>query len=169
MSNEMKDWLKDKEADDSDWNNKDPFLRIKDNSTYSLCTENDCWINELPNGWINAFGRQMCDELLNVLGKYVNDWVILQLKEKFGEVRLYWYWEDRDYTSDDVVRLIKIEQKIENIINKYIDISQNTCYICGEKSTHMTEGWIMPICDRCDHNVKRGNSCSQYKGYKLHY
>ena len=36
MSNEMKDWLKDKEADDSDWNNKYPFLRIKGNSTYSL-------------------------------------------------------------------------------------------------------------------------------------
>ena len=169
MSNEIKDWLKDKEADDGDWNNKYPFLRVKDNSTCPWCTENDCWINELPNGWINAFGKQMCDELLNVLGKYADDFIISQLKEKFGEVRLSWYWKDRAYTGQEVDKADDIGYDIDDIIDKYAKISSNTCYICGKQSTHMADGWIMPICDYCDNNVKREGSCSQYKGYKLRY
>ena len=123
----------------------------------------------MPNGWINAFGKQMCDELFNVLGKYADDFIISQLKEKFGEVRLSWYWKDRAYTGQEVDKADDIRYDIDDIIDKYAKISSNTCYICGEKSTHMTDGWIMPICDYCDNNVKREGSCSQYKGYKLRY
>jgi hypothetical protein len=168
MSNEMKDWLKDKEADDRDWNEKYPFLRVKDNSTCPWCTENDCWINELPNGWINAFGKQMCDELLNVLGKYADDFIIEQLKEKFGEIRLYWYWKNRAYTGQEVDEIGDIGYNIDNIIDKYTKISSKTCYICGEKSTHTTGGWILPICNACNDQKQLGYFAGA-RGYKLRY
>ena len=35
-------------------------------------------------------------------------------------------------------------------LDKYETLSENTCIKCGEKATHMTTGWIMPLCDECD-------------------
>ena len=31
----------------------------------------------------------------------------------------------------------------------YEDMSAKTCIVCGEPATHMTKGWICPVCDNC--------------------
>ena len=87
MSNEYKDWLADQKSDAEWWISKYPFLAIKYNAIYPWLELNSTeyhWLSELPPGWIDAFGVQMCDELLEALGKYANDWIILQAKEKWG-------------------------------------------------------------------------------------
>ena len=47
-----------------------------------------------------------------------------------------------------------LEAQKKDIINKYTEISKNTCVKCGKQATYMTTwGYIAPWCDECE--VKR--------------
>lgn len=108
---------------------------VVDNYDYSF-TE----LDDMPDGWRIAFGEEMCEEIqqaLNELGKQANTFRILQIKEKFGYLRLYTNW----YTS-----------KISNIIHKYEDMSRYICIECGAPASKITTGWINPWCDKCAEN-----------------
>ena len=135
-----------------EWVEKYPFLCFKDNS---CCpwenTERveNCWIYELPEGWIKGFGKTMCDELRDALGEHVGDFVIQQLKEKFNELRLCWCWEDKDYTDEEAEELNRLYSIIESIIDKYAQISYNTCTVCGAPATKWTRGYLASYCDVC--------------------
>ena len=142
---------------------KYPFLKFDykyENEKDYDATILDC----MTEGWITAFGEEMCEELKQALIEetsayteeelkemyewYVNDkdskikyplsllyiWKIEQLKEKYGEMRLY----PNFYT-----------EKIEDIIEKYTIISQTTCINCGKKAKWLSTGWICPFCDDC--------------------
>ena len=134
------------------WVEKYPFLRFKDNSCCP-CQNTDemesCWIFDLPDGWINTCAKDMCDELLEVLGPFVDDFVILQLKEKYNEIVLYWCWEDRDYTDQEMCEHNRMYRMIKRILSKYAKISYNTCIICGEHATKWSYGWIASFCNEC--------------------
>ena len=60
---------------------------------------------------------------------------VTQIKEKFGTLRFY----------------VSIsEPVIDDIINKYEDMSFDTCEICGKNATMRTKnGWIITICTTC--------------------
>lgn len=135
-----------------EWVEKYPFLRFKDNSCCpweSTEKVENCWIFELPEGWIKGFGKQMCDELRDALGEHVGDFVIQQLKEKYNELRLYWCWEDKDYTDEEAKELNRLYGIIESIIDKYGTISYNTCTVCGAPATKWTRGYLASYCDLC--------------------
>lgn len=95
------------------------------------------WFDDIPIGWAKAFGEKMCDELLEILKKddCVDDYHIVQIKEKFGCLR--WY-------DDGVPESIWDEYR--KWLRKYEELSEKTCIICGEPATHMTRGWILPVC-----------------------
>ena len=126
MSNEFKDWFVDvmTELNDKMW------------ETYFI-----------PDGWVNTFITDMKIELANVLGSYVDDFIVRSLKEKYGVLRIYWTWKDRDYDDNESEDLELLTKEIEDIISKYENISKNTCVVCGESATKMTTGWIVPVCD----------------------
>lgn len=137
-----------------EWIEKYPFLRIKDNSVYPwLSTDEDsyedCWmVDDLPDGWIDAFGEQMCDELADALGEYADRWITLQVKEKFGSIRWYYYF-NTDGLPEEVEKINQVEQLVSDIIDKYEEISYHTCAYCGAPATRKTTGWILPICNTC--------------------
>jgi hypothetical protein len=134
------------------WIDKYPFLRIKDASCtyYQESTDEVCWLNDIPLGWVKAFGKQMCDELIEALGEYVDDFIIRQLKEKFGTMRMYWHWDDKDWSDAECEELNQLTDVIESIISKYTAISRQTCCICGAQDASMNYGaWIIPLCDDC--------------------
>jgi hypothetical protein len=137
------------------WIDKYPFLRIKDASCtyYEENTDEVCWLNDIPLGWVKAFGKQMCDELLEALGDHVDDFIIIQLKEKYGMMRMYWSWDDKDYSDIEYEELNQLTGVVENIIQKYEGISRQTCFICGEQDAPMNYGaWIIPMCGNCKKN-----------------
>lgn len=101
----------------------------------------------LPEGWTNTFIPEMKKELTNVLGSYVDDFTVFQIKDKYGSMRMYWSWADRDYTDDEVKDIGILTTDIEAIIHKYENISEQTCVVCGKEATKMTTGWVMPVCD----------------------
>lgn len=126
MSNEYKDWSNDIQV-------------TIDNTTYEL--------KLLPDGWTDTFVPNLRRELAYALGSYAEDFEVYQIKEKYGVLRLYWGWQDRDYTADEECDLSAISKEIDTIISKYEEISKNTCVVCGKLATKMTNGWIMPVCD----------------------
>lgn len=90
----------------------------------------------LPEGWKKAFGEQMAEEIAQVLKSegVLDEWYILELKEKFGAMRLY-----PSFTFDE----------LNEVIDKYEALSAKTCVKCGNPATHMTAGWILPYCSDC--------------------
>ena len=107
-------------------------------------------LDNMPIGWRKAFGLQMCQELKDELVKCddLDRWRIVDLKEKYGSMRLY----DNGYKSDS---------KIPDIIAKYEGLSARTCIICGKPATKITTGWISPFCDDCCPN-ERAVSIEEY-------
>ena len=129
------------------WNNKYPFLRVTNNSVYPWLTEKDSWANEIPIGWRDSFFENMCDELIAVLGNYINEFEIVQLKEKYGSMRLYWNWKDENIFTEEQIH--NLTNTIRDVISKYEAISYHTCVRCGKPSTDYTHPWILPVCEKC--------------------
>lgn len=96
-------------------------------------------ISRMPKGWFKAFGIQMLNEIRDFMllhnPKFLYQYMITDIKEKYGGLR--WY----DYGTP---------KGMYEIINKYEKLSYETCIKCGEAATHTTTGWIMPLCDDCD-------------------
>ena len=135
MSNEWKDYQRDLRAD------------FEHNFESAL--------DSIPDGWIKSFIPQFKDELFSSLGAYADEIMFYQIKEKFGELTVYWSFPDKDYyTEKDYADLEGLTTTIQNIIKKYTEISKNTCVVCGNPATYMTTwAWIAPFCDDCE--VKR--------------
>ena len=139
------------------WIEKYPFLMVKDNSAYPWIEVNSTeehWFTDLPTGWVNSFGEKMCDELLEALGKYVDDFIIVQTKEKYASLRMYWYWREREYSAEEENDIKQVGMDVQDIIYKYEKISYNTCIRCGAQATHYSEPWILPYCEKCFNEQK---------------
>lgn len=111
-------------------------------------------LDPLPNGWMKEIIPQLKDELFNALGTYADCIMFHQIKEKFGELTVYWNFPDMEHFSeDDCAELEELVPCIEDIIKKYKDISKNTCVVCGKPATYTTTwGYIAPFCDDCERN-----------------
>jgi hypothetical protein len=73
-----------------------------------------------------------------VLGDYATEWQIIELKEKYAEMRLYHSGVPTD-----------IYDKVEDIISKYSEKSYHTCAQCGAEATQYSKGWVQPFCNDC--------------------
>lgn len=103
------------------------------------------WIEDIPRGWWEAFGIQMCEELLQILKKNncIEDFYFLQIKEKFGCLRFY----PKEIPKEDSLRYYHWERKYEKL-------SKKTCFKCGKPATKQTSCWILPVCDSCYEEIE---------------
>lgn len=99
----------------------------------------------LPDGWVDTFIPKMKKELADILGSYVDDFVVFQIKEKYGTVRMYWSWAARDYDDNEIKDLNELTKEIEDVIRKYEATSANTCVVCGKEATKAV--CAIPVCD----------------------
>lgn len=106
-------------------------------------------VDYLYEGWRKTFVPDMINELCDVLGPYVEDFEIGQIKEKFGSLTVYWSWKCREYTDDENIDRHEIDNMVKNIIQKYSDISYRTCVKCGNRATFLSSHWVTPWCDNC--------------------
>ena len=114
-----------------------------------LAEEKYKWLNgcffELPEGWKQSFGLQMCEDLDQILreGNYENKYKALQIKEKFAE--LTWYGSEIPSS---------IAEKYEQWEKKYQDLSRETCQVCGKKGKiEGISGWLIAICPKCKEDM----------------
>lgn len=117
-----------------------PFLAVYDISNKSEIDYCFTMLDDMPPGWKKAFGEEICKEIKDVLIKHdcLNEYSVIQIKEKFGMLRWYGNRTSRD---------------IEQIISKYEEKSGYTCICCGAPATQMILNWISPICDECLNNT----------------
>lgn len=95
-------------------------------------------------GWDKAFGDMFMEELGQAINEagLKNTYRILQIKEKYGQMRLY------DNGGTD---------KINQIIDKYSHLSENICVGCGKPDVPMiNDGWYSPWCYDCFRNNWKG-------------
>lgn len=141
MSNEYKDWIKDKNYDLCQ---RYPFLiprpmwsngEIPEDYDYSRT-----FLDHMPFGWSIAFGEIMCEEIRDELIRvnYLDKYRVLQVKEKYGTLR----WYDNGAPSDS---------RIHDIIMKWEHISWYVCSRCGEirEMKESTGYWVETICSTC--------------------
>ena len=111
-------------------------------------------IQEIPQGWRKAFGKEMYDELsamIEAQSDVIDNYEVIQVKEKFGELR--WYDENGTTQTDE-------------IIDKYSEISSRTCIVCGKPATRITLGWVCPYCTECFEQFYHGAKFIEIGGGK---
>lgn len=106
-------------------------------------------LDEMPAGWRKAFGKELCEDLREVLLKnnLLHEYRVFEIKEKFGELR--WYDNGEN-------------EEVYDLLHDYAVISRNVCIMCGKPDVPMTLGyWIYPACRKCfDGNPFRGKKIS---------
>lgn len=111
--------------------------------------------DDIPIGWKRAFGKIMLEDYREVLIKnnYNNEFQWIQVKEKYGTLRLY-----SNGAPEDVLALE----------SKYDYISGFFCISCGRmNSPILTDGWIEPLCEEC-YNKRIAKERQWYeKNYKI--
>ena len=93
--------------------------------------------DDIPIGWRKAFGSQLAEDLKEACIKShfpMEKLVFCQIKEKYGELRMYNYGATTE---------------VQEVIDDYEVISRNCCMYCGRPDAGVTEGWIEPICRTC--------------------
>jgi hypothetical protein len=123
----------------TDYLKKYPWLRTQ--NLYTGKVEDDyCALNDIPKGWVLAFGKMFCEEMDVVLKDLgISDkFFVAQMKEKFGSLRFY-----------PSVR----DEKIRKVIKKYEALSSHICIHCGKPDVHIiSAGWYGPMCEECYQN-----------------
>lgn len=71
--------------------------------------------------------------------------VVLQVKEKFGSLRIYWISEGENINYFDDRYL-----EIDRLIDTLRILSTNTCENCGARGKiHLHNSWMKTCCNKC--------------------
>lgn len=121
-----------------------PFL-LPRHSLSEICSTNfeSTELDAMPVGWRTAFAEDLCKEIMEELvrNNCVETYQILQIKEKYGELR--WY-------SQGGTEWIHRE-----IVPKYEKMSRRICIQCGQPATLVTKSWVAPWCNTCAEQLPR--------------
>jgi len=83
--------------------------------------------------------------------------VFVQIKEKYGTLRVYWNFEEiKNY--EEIKSKLKNPDELDEYINKYHDriesvidfceyLSSKTCEVTGKPGKLYTDGWCRTLCD----------------------
>lgn len=117
-------------------------LKVPENYDYQYCLFKD----EIPEGWWKRWGLEFLEDLNNVLVKhsFVDDLLIMQVKEKYGGLRFYTGGMPEEWYSHE---------------HAWEYISEHTCVKCGKFPVPMRYfSWWSPYCDQ---HAWEGENCSE--------
>lgn len=132
---------------------KYPYLH--DPGVYSYATRPDeTWVDDVPVGWRPRFFA-LCDFINETLEKHhlpLDKFKVIQVKEKFGALRMYWA------TEPEVPK--QAYQTIHDAIDRCEVETARMCWQCGEPAQWHSRGWILPYCEKhakewCDDKNRR--------------
>ena len=139
MSNEYKDWERDKIAEENEIVARYPFLRVRDiDGTIDTNAKFPLMGIEIPCGWHKLF-FQMCEDIRIAIEKEgcraLNDFYFVQCKEKYN--RLICYTNGAE------------SQEVKDILAKYEQMAYYVCTQCGRPAMYETQGYIASFCEDC--------------------
>jgi hypothetical protein len=97
--------------------------------------EIDYWVNSVSEGWAIAV-RPLVVDLLNIPGLK-----LVQIKEKFGSLRVYYDLDVGIPTSDSDAYLA------DKLVNAAALRCDRMCEVCGKPGYLRTAGWVSVRCD----------------------
>lgn len=98
------------------------------------------WKHHVGTGW-HPLLEQLDSELTAVFPEYN----VIQVKEKWGDLRVYL----ESYPPGP-------NRVVQEIIYKYEGISSRICEFCGNPGSHTTDGgWRKTLCEHCKTNAPR--------------
>jgi hypothetical protein len=110
------------------------------------------WYDDIDKGWQIGFGKLLLEDLKQALVEtnYLYDFRFMQIKEKYGSLRLY---------------CNGIPQEVHDVLRKYEFISEYVCIQCGSPNAYVVNdyGWYLPLCKDC---WDKNNKIREEKGYK---
>lgn len=91
------------------------------------------WGFEISSGWLEIIDS-LCEKIQSL--NACNDFTIVQIKEKFGGLRVYCHYSNAEIES----AIVDAEKE-----------AMKTCEMCGTKENITTQGkrWIKTLCDVC--------------------
>ena len=121
-----------------------PFIRPQHSlsGAHSIGFESTV-LDDMPVGWRTAFGEDLCKEIMEELvrNNCVDSYQVLQIKEKYGELR--WYSQGGT------------ERIHREIVPKYERMSRRICIQCGQPATLVSKSWVTPLCNACVEQILR--------------
>lgn len=128
----------DKQTESKQLIERYPFLLTQHtlSGTHSTGFESTV-LDDMPVGWRTAFGEDLCKEIMEELvqNNCVESYKILQIKEKYGELR--WYSQGGT------------ERIHREIVPKYEKMSRRICIQCGQPARLISKSLVAPWCNAC--------------------
>ena len=124
------------------------------------------WGITCGDGWFEPL-KKFCIKTQE-LNECLKDVAIVakQIKEKFGEIRVYWDLEKTDkplFERDtaDWEEYSEVVEQFRSYREELCDDTESTCELCGKNQYPLvcTKGWIKYVCDDCyNARVSTGNN-----------
>ena len=96
---------------------------------------------ECGDGWYQLI-HDLCSEIQSIINKYGGDSMVYvqQVKEKYAGLRFYFASKGGE----------EFHAEVSDVINKYEELSYETCEVCGAKGEVRGGGWLQCRCDNCE-------------------
>lgn len=120
---------------------KYPFIKVRNVWNGHFMGYEYTRYDHIPEGWRKAFGMQLLEEIAKEFKKN---------KVPKRKWELYLQWQDIKEKWGQLCLYASAPEYIHNILRKYEKLSIKYCIYCGKPATHLTSGYILPVCDECD-------------------
>ena len=126
------------------------------------CEHRDGWYNILDNlcGYLTSLQKNRTFFLSLKDGEFIDfhcpDITFMQIKEKYGTLRVYWHFKEIENYEELKAKLVKPEQldehieRYSNIIESTIEfceyLSSKTCEVTGKPGKLYSKGWCVTLC-----------------------
>ena len=119
-----------------------------ENYNYDWCLG----VDELPQGWVRLF-LLFCKHLRKelIIHNYLKKFRFTQIKEKYGDMRLYNNGYPKDSKGDEL-------ESIYSYLSIYV------CQTCGEPAKYESRGWI---CQECEEHKSENSIKKSRKNFTL--
>lgn len=103
-------------------------------------------------GWC-AILTEMFDKINEVFATYgveKSALNIIQIKEKFGALRMYYA---ADYCESGLSKdqMKSLDDQVDAIVEDAACRTEVTCCACGAPAEYFSTGWVLPYCGKCAH------------------
>jgi hypothetical protein len=128
----------------------------------------------IPDGWgrwirVDKGWYPLICDLDHNLAELFPDYILYQVKQKFGGLRYYWEASVPRRSSADYERRLELAN---GIVGEAEQRSVTTCEFCGNSGemscTDKAHPWYLTLCDAC-RNRNGGNRYLTYAEYKRKY
>lgn len=132
------------------WLEKYPWSIVEEDAHAYDMNIGSSWFEDLETwcpGWLGIV-QEFADRMTNLLNDFAGEKItILDIKEKYGELRFYAATESEDE---------EFVERFNNLISDLEDAATITCMRCGNTDTARTrERWYLTYCDNCWSQVER--------------